>query len=206
METDQGAEQAVRITEPKRIRALAHPLRLELLDYLDNVGEATATQCAQHTGETVANCSFHLRSLARAEFIEPAPRRGREKPWRPTTRGRRFDADPADPGSMPAIKELIGLTLLREAERVRDFLARQTVQPEEWRDTVTVTTSSFYATADELRELVQAVNALTDRFDGRRDPGRRPPGAVPARLLAAVNPESFGPPPEPVPTRDEASR
>lgn len=180
------------ITDPTRIRALAHPLRLELLDYLGDVGEATATACAEHTGETVANCSFHLRTLAKAGFIEAAPSRGREKPWRPAAQSRRLDIDPEDPASHPAMAELVGLMLLREAERIRSFVAGRTTQPEEWRDTVTVTTSSFWATADEMRELVETVSHLTDRFAGRQhDPALRPPGARMGRLLAAVNPDDF---------------
>ena len=180
------------ITDPSRIRALAHPLRLELLDHLGDVGEATATQCAEHTGETVANCSFHLRTLAKAGFIEPAPSRGREKPWRPVSRTRQFDVDPSDPASYRAVSELVGLQVLREAERFREFMATETRVPDGWHDTVTLTTSSFWATADEMRELVETVTRLTDRFDGRaEDPALRPDGARHARLFATVNPDSF---------------
>lgn len=187
------------ITDPERIRALAHPLRLELLDYLDEVQEATATQCAERTGETVANCSFHLRTLAKAGFIEPAPQRGRERPWRPTSRGRLLDIDPENPASVRAIGELVGLAVLREAERVRTFMSRNTTRPPEWNDTVTVTSSSFWATADEMRELVQAVHDLTERFAGRSaDPSLRPDGARLGRLFATVNPDSF-------PTSDEVT-
>lgn len=180
------------VTEAERIRALAHPLRLELLEYLDDVGEATATECAAHTGETVANCSFHLRTLAKAGFIEPAEPRGREKPWRSTASDRKMDVDPADPSSLQAIREVVGLTVLREAERFRQFLATNDDRPAGWEDTVTLTTSRFWATADELRELVEAVNTLTDRFAGRdADPSARPEGARPGRLVAMVNPDSF---------------
>ena len=187
-----AAPAAPTITDPARIRALAHPLRIELLDYLSEVGHATATQCAEHTGETVANCSFHLRTLARAGYIEPAPGRGREKPWRPATRGRHLDVDPADPASYRAVAELISLVALREAERVREFMAANPRQPEGWHDTVTVTTASFWATADEMRELVEAVNRITDRFAGRtEDPSLRPPGARLGRLFATVNPDTY---------------
>lgn len=180
------------ITDPSRIRALAHPLRLELLDFLGDVEEATATQCAEHTGETVANCSFHLRTLAKARFIEPAPSRGREKPWRLATRDRTLDVDPADPTSFHAMSELVGLVVTREAERVRTFMATHPQRPDEWRDTVSVTTSSFWATADEMRELVETVTQLTERFAGRtEDPSLRPPGARHSRLFATVNPDSF---------------
>ena len=72
----------MRITDPQRIRALTHPLRLELMDVLAEEGAATATRCAELTGESVASCSFHLRMLAKYGYIEPAERTGREKPWR----------------------------------------------------------------------------------------------------------------------------
>lgn len=180
------------ITDPARIRALAHPLRLELLEILGELGEATATQCAERTGETVANCSFHLRTLARAGFIEPAPGRGREKPWRPVARSRRLDIDPDNPRSQPAMTELVGLMLTREVERFRDFVAAHDRLPEEWRDTVAVNTGSFWATADELRGLVETITHLLDPFTERQsDPSLRPPGARLARLFAAVNPDTL---------------
>ena len=193
-------DEQVTITDPERIRALAHPLRLELLDFLDEVQEATATQCADRTGESVANCSFHLRTLAKAGFIEPASPRGRERPWRPTSQGgRHLDIDPENPASIRAIGELIGLQVLREAERFRTFMSRNTEQPPEWRDTVSLTSVTLWATADEMRDLVQAVCDLTDRFAGRRaDPSLRPEGARKGHLFATVNPDSF-------PSSDEVS-
>ncbi len=180
------------ITDPARIRALAHPLRLELLDLLGELGEATATRCAEATGETVANCSFHLRTLAKAGFIEAAPGQGREKPWRLAARNRRFDVDPADPGSKPAMSELLGLMLTREAERIRAFVADHHTMPVAWQDTVTVNTGSFWATADELRGLVETISHLLDPFAGRQeDPSQRPPGARLSRFLAALNPDTL---------------
>ncbi|HWS57300.1 MAG TPA: helix-turn-helix domain-containing protein [Actinotalea sp.] len=188
------------VSDPARIRALAHPVRLDLLQLLDDRGEATATQCADELGETVANCSFHLRTLAKAGFIEAAPSRGREKPWRPTSRGRMMEPDPSDPASVRAVTELAGLAMIREVDRVRDFLQRNTEMPPEWSNTVSVTTSAFYATPDEMRELVLAVTRLTDRFEDRmRDPSRRPPGARMGRLFATVNPDDVSPS-DPAPT------
>lgn len=191
MSTNEQRPQMV-VTETARIRALAHPLRLELLDHLAAVGQATATECAAHTGESVAGCSFHLRTLAKAGFIEPAEQQGREKPWRTTSQGRRVDIDPEDPSSVHAVRELAGLTVLREAERFRQFMAENDSRPAGWEDTVTLTTSRFWATAEELAELVEAVTTLTDRFAGRNeDPSLRPEGARPGRLVAMVNPDSF---------------
>ncbi len=180
------------MTDPARIRALAHPVRLDLLSVIDDRGEATATQCAETLGETVANCSFHLRTLATAGFIEPAPARGREKPWRSTSRGRTFEPDLADPSSRLALSEMAGLSMGREVERVRRFLERSGTPPQGWEDTAVVAQSAFYATADELRELTAAVVGLTEKFrDRKQDPSLRPPGARLARLFATVNPDEY---------------
>jgi DNA-binding transcriptional ArsR family regulator len=53
------------LTDARTIRALAHPLRLRMLDLLAERGPLTATRLSEYVGESPANCSFHLRTLAR---------------------------------------------------------------------------------------------------------------------------------------------
>lgn len=180
-----------RISDPERIRALAHPVRLELLDYLGEVEDATATQCAERIGESVASCSFHLRMLAKYGFLERAERRGKEKPWRVVGEGSSLQSrpDPDIPGSMHAVQELASLTVTREADRVTRFLAQAVQEPQEWIQASTIVTSAFWATAEELAELSEQIQRLTDRFAGRADPSARPEGARHARLLATLNPD-----------------
>ena len=61
------------IADARSMRALAHPLRLRLLEYLALRGPLTATQCAELVGESPASCSFHLRQLAKYGFVEAGP-------------------------------------------------------------------------------------------------------------------------------------
>ena len=69
--------------DAKALRALAHPLRLRLLAVASSKGSITTTSASEHTGESSANCSFHLRLLARYGFLEPTGGRDRrERPWR----------------------------------------------------------------------------------------------------------------------------
>ncbi|MCB7136395.1 ArsR/SmtB family transcription factor [Cellulosimicrobium marinum] len=183
-------------SDPERLRALAHPLRLRLLSFLDDEGEATATRCAEATGESVASCSFHLRTLARYGFVEPAERRGREKPWRAVGQGRRTAFDPDVPGSLPAAGAVASVLLDQEVARVREWLARAAGDEPGWLLASTLTTAAFWATRDELDALAREVEALTDRFVGRwDDPALRPPGARPARLLGVVNADPAHPGP-----------
>lgn len=179
------------ITDPGRIRALAHPLRLELLELLGDVDEATATECANHTGESVASCSFHLRMLAKYGFIEQAKRRGREKPWRLSIRSHRLLPSSDTPGSLSAVGAVGEMLLLRETERISRFFRRAHEEDEAWVLATTLTTATHWLTLEELRELVAEIEAVADRFSDRiTDRSARPAGSRKVRMLAALHPES----------------
>ena len=44
-----------RLRDPRTIRAMAHPLRLRLLELLYAEGPLTASQCAEQVGESPAS-------------------------------------------------------------------------------------------------------------------------------------------------------
>jgi len=187
------------ISDPARIRALAHPLRLAILDLLDQERETTATRASEVTGESVASCSFHLRMLAKYGFAERTDPRGKERPWRATSRdGHRVSPEPGDPGSVRAVGEVAGLLAAREFERIRVFLDGVAQESADWMLASTVARSSFWATSEELTALSEEVSRLSERFAGRSDdPALRPPGARRARLFAVINPEPGSEPTEP---------
>ncbi len=69
---------------PPQLRALAHPLRLQLLQVLSAEGPATASQLGRRLGESSGATSYHLRALHRAGMVEDAEQRnGRERWWQP---------------------------------------------------------------------------------------------------------------------------
>ncbi|WP_225228050.1 MULTISPECIES: ArsR/SmtB family transcription factor [Oerskovia] len=187
-------DEAVTTSDPERIRALAHPLRLAILDLLDDEGQATATRCAEVTGESVASCSFHLRMLAKYGFVEPAERVGREKPWKPVGTGRTSRYDPEQPESLRAAGELARIVVDQEAARIAHWIDGAPRQPHEWLLASVMTKSSFWATPAELTELSRELQAITDRFEGRwAHPELRPEGSRPARLFGVVNADPFDP-------------
>ncbi|MBD7980887.1 ArsR/SmtB family transcription factor [Oerskovia merdavium] len=187
-------DEAVTTSDPERIRALAHPLRLAILDLLDDEGQATATRCAEVTGESVASCSFHLRMLAKYGFVEPAERVGREKPWKPVGTGRTSRYDPEQPESLRAAGELARIVVDQEAARVAHWIDSAPRQPHEWLLASVMTKSSFWATPEELTELSRELQAITDRFEGRwTHPELRPEGSRSARFFGVVNADPFDP-------------
>ena len=56
----------------REVRALAHPLRLRMLECLLDGGPATASMLARELGESSGATSYHLRILAKYGFIEEA--------------------------------------------------------------------------------------------------------------------------------------
>src|SRR6266480_6150204 len=75
----------IELTDPRALRAVAHPTRLALIGLLRRRGPLTATRAGELIGESAASCSFHLRQLAKYGLVEEAGGgRGRERPWQAT--------------------------------------------------------------------------------------------------------------------------
>jgi DNA-binding transcriptional ArsR family regulator len=77
-----------RVTDPVALKALAHPVRLALLELLATEGALTASQAAVRIGQSPSNCSWHLRKLAEHGFVrETRGRTGRDRPWQVVREG-----------------------------------------------------------------------------------------------------------------------
>lgn len=187
---------ALRSSDPAVLRALAHPLRVEMLAVIDELQEATATQIAARVGESPSNCSFHLRTLERAGFIVRAEAKGTSKPWRSVHRSRDLRPDPDDIESVRSSSTIGALYVQHEADRMIRFLhAHGNGRLPEWVDGVTVNISTFWATPDELAELAEDIAHLADRFRGRHDdPSQRPVGSHKSHFFATLNPDPDEPP------------
>src|SRR3954463_3917488 len=83
-------DQLREVTDPMAMRALAHPVRLALIEALADAGTLTATEAGERVGESPANASFHLRQLAKYGFVEDAGAQGRRRPWKLKQLGMRF--------------------------------------------------------------------------------------------------------------------
>ena len=71
--------------DPAAMRALAHPVRLQLLELLGRDGALTATQAGALLDELPGNVSWHFRVLARHGFVTEAE--GGNGRGRPAARG-----------------------------------------------------------------------------------------------------------------------
>jgi DNA-binding transcriptional ArsR family regulator len=174
------------ITDARTLRALAHPVRIALLEALGLGGAMTATEVGEQIGESPTTCSFHLRQLAKYGFVEEAGGgRGRARPWRVTTIAMRVANTHDDPETELAANALGRLIGERQIDRHRTWVETRAAYPSRWRHAAEDSHLTFYLTADELEQLNDEVLALLRaRFPERRtDPSLRPPGSVPVQML-----------------------
>lgn len=183
------------VREAHAIRALSHPLRLRLLEVLALEGTATATRCAELVRESVASCSFHLRTLARHGFIERAPSQTRERPWRLTQVTQSIEPHPDDPVGDLARRGFDLAFLDWEFSRLRARLTKPAQPP--WTGLQQTHGSTMWLTPDELRELnTDLTLAATHWMHRIEDPGQRPEGSRPVRIFTATTLLPEGEPPE----------
>lgn len=181
-------EERRHITDPKALRALAHPVRWKLIEIVGREGTATATQCAQETGESVANCSYHLNLLAKYDYVEQAEGgQGREKPWRLVSQHQSISDLGMDTEGTLAAQAASGAFLDHALAQIKERHLASNVEPDEWREVLGVTDSHDYMTVAEVKELTEVVRGLMDRYRERRtNPDLRPEGARPVNIFLST--------------------
>lgn len=144
------------LTDARAMRALAHPLRLELLAAL-SAEPLTATQCAERVGESPQSCSYHLRTLAKHGFIEPAEAvNGKERPWKKVARGLRWSGG----SDSDAARALSGTFLARDFRLLQEYLAAPS---DKWPDPM-YTQAVLRLTPAEAEELSTAIFDLLEPY------------------------------------------
>src|SRR6266849_1009150 len=105
--------------DPGAMRALAHPVRLALLELLGRDGPLTATEAGRALDEAPGNMSWHLGVLARHGFIvEAAGGRGRRRPWMLTAAGTRM-GQPTSPEERLAADALLRVVVERNVGQIQ---------------------------------------------------------------------------------------
>ena len=176
------------ITDPTVMRALAHPVRMALIELFGVHGTLTATQASEALGESPANCAFHLRTLAKYGFIEEAGGgRGRERPWKASAHSLRIRLRSSDLDSEQAQVAAGALEQVwydRWFARIREVFVNRRWSPE-WEEAAGSSQTLAFLTPEELRAVRDEIDAIVVRhLDERRlDPAQRPAGALPVEIV-----------------------
>jgi DNA-binding transcriptional ArsR family regulator len=169
----------------RSLKALAHPLRVELLELLRFEGPATASALARRLGESSGATSYHLRQLARHGFIEEDARsaRGRERWWR--HRERMVSVrEPGAPADAAAALELVG----REARALEQFLSDRELVAE-WEGAAFLRSRALRLTPAALHRLERGLAELIDSLP-TADASDAPPDAAPVRFFSLGFPQT----------------
>jgi DNA-binding transcriptional ArsR family regulator len=165
--SDVSQREPVKITDPKAIRALAHPARLVVIEELYSGKELTATECAELAGLSPSAMSYHLRSLEKVGIVERAESTGdgRERPWRAAGGYLSVDAE----SDIAEGATLGTLVLNRLTDQFNAWLARRSQEDPAWRDAALLSSGQVRMTPAELDDLGALLGKELDRYRGRED-------------------------------------
>jgi DNA-binding transcriptional ArsR family regulator len=191
------AEGVVQLTDPRALRAVAHPTRLKLIALLRRLGPLTATQAGERLGESPSGCSFHLRSLAKWGLVEEAGGgRGRERPWQATANGHEWATRGPNEEVDEAGDLLTRVVVERWLDEAMRWIDRRREEPLDWAEAAVAEDRMISVTPAELEDIARRIGEILDPYVERvRRPESQPEGARTVMFMEMGFPFADEPPP-----------
>ncbi|MGY4907678.1 ArsR/SmtB family transcription factor [Streptomyces sp. 900116325] len=192
-----NAEADAVVLDAKGLRALAHPVRVQLVGLLRKYGPSTATRLAERLGVNSGTASYHLRQLGAAGFVQEDTERGnaRERWWR-SVHQRTWFNDPnlaeREPEATLAYLQSVAATYTLRAQRTLNEL--QTM-PRAWRDNFDMSDWALRLTPEETAALHQEFRDVIARYrpETPEAAATAPEGAERVGVIMHVLPELDAP-------------
>lgn len=164
------------------LRALAHPLRVQIMNELSDFGPLTASGLASRLGESSGATSYHLRQLAKHDIIREVEGKGsaRERWWEMSPGGVTIGSP--ETLETPAGREATELVSrewqLNNERRLAAFMRYGLDRlGMEWREAASLSTAHLKLTHEQLKafgdEYFELLDALTTKYRGQETPGAR---------------------------------
>jgi DNA-binding transcriptional ArsR family regulator len=179
------------LTDPRAMRALAHPVRLAILEQLQRHGPATATQLAPTVGATPSVTSWHLRHLAGFGLVRDsdAGNDHRQRWWEAAARGFRFEAS-GDEESQSAARVLSHQMFRQYGDLPHQWITE--VEPHldpDWRRLGGLANTRVVLSPAELEAVEKAIEQVLAPYV-TRNPADRPTDGRGVRLMRYTLPEA----------------
>lgn len=167
------------LSDPRILRAIAHPVRTRILEELSASGPVRAADVAREMGIPANQASFHLRQLAKFGLVEEAPEEARDKRdrvWRATS-AHGYAVNLNQLKDAPGGKAAVDVFRASKLASLHEMIDRIfTVDRAEGSGVFATSDHALKLTDDEAHQLRQEVDdvveAWVDRTRGR-EPGRR---------------------------------
>jgi DNA-binding transcriptional ArsR family regulator len=165
------------------LRALAHPLRVQMYDILSQYGPQTASTLAQLTGESSGSTSYHLRALAKHDLIREVEDRGsgRERWWERPKGSISFTNPEAmkTPSGRAATQVIMSEFLNRRHQQLLRFVGESMKSPDSIDGAPEVISTSTLRVTDEQAtavsdRLLAVMSEANDAYSDQQGPGLRP--------------------------------
>ncbi|MBD3923519.1 helix-turn-helix transcriptional regulator [Nocardioides cavernae] len=167
------------LSDPRVLRAIAHPVRTRILEELSASGPVRAADVARELGIPANQASFHLRQLAKYGLVEEAPEEARDKRdrvWRATAR-EGFTVNLKQLADVPGGRAAVDVFRASQLARLHGVIDRTfRMDRPEGSGVFATSDHALKLTDDEANELRQEIDDLVDSWAERtrgRDPGRR---------------------------------
>lgn len=164
------------VIDAKGLRALAHPVRVQLIGLLRKNGPSTATKLAEQLGLNSGATSYHLRQLAASGFVAEDTERGnaRDRWWKSVHQVTWWtDSSLAEEDPEAALGYLRSIVAAHTLVAQTALNAYETMTPE-WRQAMDLSDMVLQLTPEEARALAGEMSAVVARYR-RIDPGVPPP-------------------------------
>ncbi|MCZ2401791.1 helix-turn-helix domain-containing protein [Paenarthrobacter sp. Z7-10] len=155
----------VNITDPQAIRALAHKVRLDVIDELFGSDETyTATELARSFGLTPSAMSYHLRALEKWGYVLRAASAGdgRERRWKAA--GETLTVGDRTSASDLVGSTLIDVTLNATRDRINRALAQAEASGGPAPTSLMLASSKLKVTEAEAKEFTAEYHQLVERY------------------------------------------
>jgi DNA-binding transcriptional ArsR family regulator len=165
------------------LKALAHPLRVQIFDTLSVYGSFTASGLAERLGESSGATSYHLRQLEKHGLVREVDGKGtsRERWWERTPGSVNIGSPEATatPAGRSAATAIFRQMRYNEERMLGDFVEKGTDElTPEWHAAAAVSTFNTRLTSEQLAQFVRESMALTEKylipFKNQTAPGARP--------------------------------
>lgn len=180
-EDEPKATLASRRLDATALKALAHPLRMQIFEELVQFGPLTATGLGERLGESSGAMSYHLRELAKHGFVREVEGKGtaRERWWERTPQLVTMQATELDGEAANTAANLVAKTWhQRWFDQTMDFLDRgDDVFDPRWIDASRLMHTALPLTIEQFEalgaEIDEVFRRAVERYRGQEAEGVR---------------------------------
>jgi DNA-binding transcriptional ArsR family regulator len=164
------------VLDTSTMKALSHPLRVQMVGILRRFGPATATTLAKRLGINTGATSYHLRQLAAYGLIveDEAQGTARDRWWKAAYRRTYLDT-----GDFSGEETGSYLATIAEVHAAELRLAAQEIPslPDQWRDVGTMNDYWLLLTPEETGAMLEELYEVVARYRSHEDAAEVPESA-----------------------------